>query len=140
MSILQKSGENFKAVDLLLLENLSTPVIHCAYYSSLQLIIHFVYNYCNLSEQQIRQRTNQNSSHTFYIGECVKEIKRLDSRNAVLFYKYFTIFKKIRTDSDYDNAAIVASNSIKAKEKVIKIRKFFKLIEDEGKCKNIHYI
>jgi hypothetical protein len=140
VSILQKSSENFDAVDLLMDNNINAPVIHCAYYSSLQLIIHFVYNYCSLTGQQIDAGTSKNGSHNFFINTCVTEIRRIDSRNASLFYIYFSQFKRKRREADYDETIMSEQELIGAKERVVKIRKFIKLIEDEGRCENIHNI
>lgn len=140
MSILQKSGENFDAVDLLMNNKLNAPVIHCAYYSSLQLIMHFVYNYCGLSKEQINEGTNHSGSHNFYINACVIEIRSLDSRNASIFYNYFSQFKRKRHEADYEDKLMSDLEIVSAKESVVKIRKFIKLIEDEGRCENIHNI
>lgn len=140
MSILQKSGENFDAVDLLLHNKINAPVIHCAYYSSLQLIIHFVYKYCGLSKKQIYDGTNHSGSHNFFINACVVEIRNLDSRNASIFYSYFSQFKRKRHEADYEDKLITEQELIIAKERVTKIRKFIKIIEDEGRCENIHNI
>jgi hypothetical protein len=140
VSILQKSSENFDAVDLLMVNKLNAPVIHCAYYSSLQLIIHFVYEYCSLTREQIDAGTNNSGSHNFYLNACVSEIKSLNARNATLFYSYFSQFKRKRHEADYDDKIMLDQDLGRAKESAIKIRKFIKLIEDEGRCENIHNI
>ena len=138
MSIKKKSDENFQAIDLLLQENLFSPVIHCSYYSCLQLIIHFVYEYCEVTEEQILEETKDKGSHNFYLNKYVSEIKRINSRNAVLFYQYISKFKRKRTESDYQLEEVAKEDSIKAKETAKKIRKFIELIDNEGRCENIH--
>lgn len=141
MSIIsQKSDENFQAIGLLIENNLKAPVIHCAYYSCLQKVIHYTYEYSNITEEQIEKGANGQGSHNFYLNTFVKEIRKLDSRNAAQFHKFFSNFKRKRTEADYHKIEILEDDLIHAKENAEKIRKFLKLIDNEGKCENVYYL
>ena len=89
-----KSEENFQAINLLIESKLSTPVIHCAYYSALQLVIHYFYEYCGISEEQANIETIKMGSHNYYLNKFVNEIKKLHQDNAHIFYVFFSNFKR----------------------------------------------
>ncbi|WP_073170751.1 hypothetical protein [Tangfeifania diversioriginum] len=138
--LIQKSSENFDAIDKLIEQNLKAPVIHCAYYSSLQLIIHYSYEYSKLTEEEALREVKSKGSHLFYLNIYVKEIRKINARNASQFYKFFTNFKRKRTEADYYNTQIFESDLKQAKKFAQVIREFIRLIHDEGKCENIYNI
>lgn len=139
--LLKKSDENFSAIDILIASKLYNPVIHCAYYSSLQLIIHYTYEYCGISEEQAQNDINyEGNSHAYFLTNFVNEIEKINRTNASKFYKYFNQFKRKRIEADYYNIELLEVDSNKAKECAKKIRTFLTLICDEGKCENIHLI
>ncbi len=74
------------------------------------------------------------------MNNLVNEIRKIDQQNAGFFYKYFSSFKRKRNIADYSNVEILESDLNQAKNKAEKIRKFFKLIDDEGRCENIYLI
>ena len=141
MSILEKkSNENYLAIATLMNNQIHAPVVHCAYYSSFQLMMHYTYSYSKKTEEQIEKKANNQGSHNYYLSLYTEEIKKIDSRNALQFYKYFSNFKRKRTEADYQNIEISEKDSLRAKDCADKIRKFLKLIDDEGTSKNIHYL
>ena len=141
MSVLKdKSEENFQAIDILISSKLKAPVIHCAYYSSLQLVIHYFNIHCNVSQEEIQSGVNSEGSHNFYLNNFVTELKGLDRRNAVIFYTYFNQFKNKRKTADYSNIEISDDDLKEARDRAKKIKKFLKLVDENGECKNIHII
>jgi len=139
--IKNKSLENFTAIDILNSSNLYSPGIHCAYYSSLQLLIHYFYEYCNFTEEEVDEEIRiKGGSHNFYLSKFVDEIRKLNAVNASKFYSYFSSFKRKRNEADYKNIEITPDNLMEAKKKAEKIRKFLNNICVNGKCENIHYI
>jgi len=142
VSILEKKSiENFQAIDLLINGKLNAPVIHCAYYSSLQLLIHNFYKYTGISEAQAISNIKANGkSHQYFLNMYVEEIKTLDSRNASKFLNFFNSFKRKRNESDYNNIDINDSDSKEAKVCAEKIKIFLNKVSNEGKCENIYNI
>lgn len=139
--LLQKSDENFQAIDLLIAGKLFAPVIHCAYYSSLQLIICSFYKYTGISEDDAQKDIGEGgNSHNYFLNKFVDELKKLDSSNAAKFHQYFSSFKRKRVIADYYNAEIAEGDIKKAKECATKIKSFLKKVNDDGKCENIHCI
>lgn len=137
MILEKKSLDNQKAIDLLIEQELYTPAVHCAYYSSLQLLIHYTIKYTGLSEDEISKEANGPGSHNFYLNKYYMEIRRLDHRNASQFLNFVNKFKRKRTEADYTKTEIGLRDSIIAKECNLKIHKFVKAIDNEGECKNI---
>jgi len=137
-----KSEQNFTAIDILQNEGLFTSGVHCAYYSSLQLLIHYCYEYCGFSEEEaiIEMDKSQKGSHVFYLSKYVNEIKKIDKRKATEFYDFFTRFKRKRTLADYKNIEIFESDLVKAKEAAIKIKMFLNNINENGDSTSIRYI
>jgi ankyrin repeat protein len=135
-----KSDENFKAINILIDSKLNTPVIHCAYYSSLQLIIDFLHEYSNFSEEASLQEGYQEQTHNFYLNKAVLELKNISKTNAGRFHKYFSAFKRKRKDADYTNIEILEKDALRAKESANKIRTFFNFVTKDGKCENIYII
>lgn len=143
MSILKKkSSDNFQAIDLLSSGKLYSPGIHCAYYSSLQLVIYFFYEYTGITEKQanVDMKSNKTGSHTYYLKELVTQIERSNSKNAIAFYKYFNVFKRKRTESDYYNIEITEENLKEAKKRAEKINEFLINTFENGKCENVYFI
>jgi ankyrin repeat protein len=132
----KKSEENLQAIDILISSKLKAPVIHCAYYSSLQLVIHYFYEYCGITEEEVKFETSNGGSHNYYLNKLVNEITILNKSNALAFHKYFSNFKRKRNDADYSNNEISESDLALAKEKALNIKKFFIQIE-HGKCEDI---
>jgi hypothetical protein len=132
-----KSEENLKATELLINAKLNVPVVHCAYYSSLQLIINFVYEYCDSSEEEIINGSKNEGSHNFFINKVTSELKNINSEHALNFNKFINSFKRKRNEADYLNVNISEEHAIAAKERAEKVKKFFKIVCDDGKCQNI---
>lgn len=140
MSLLQKSKENRDAINVLKSNSLTAPIVHCAYYSSLQLLKHYAHEYSGKSFEEIESESKDKSSHNFILNLFVGEIRKLDNRNAAEFYRYFSVFKRLRKEVDYDNAEILPEHAIEAEERADKISKFIKKIVENGECKNIRTI
>lgn len=140
MSILNKSEQNLKAASILCDKKLFAPAVHAAYYSSLQLVIHYAYIYCGLSEETVKKETRKVGSHNFFINNYVSEIERLNKINAFNFHQYINRFKKKRVDSDYHQYVVTENDSLEAKKSAIRIKKFTDLVDQDGKCENIHII
>jgi len=139
--LLNKSSENFQAIDLLDSSKLYTPGVHCAYYSALQLVIHYFYVYCGISEAEVkRDIQGGGNSHNYYLNKLVEEIKELDVRNAAQFYRFFSIFKRKRNEADYHNIKIGEVELMEAKEKAKKVKIFLIKACDEGKCEDIYFM
>ena len=141
MSILkEKSEENFQAVGLLSASKLYTPGIHCAYYSSFQLIIHYFHEISSKSYDEVASETSLKGTgvHAYYLSEFVKEISVLNQKNATLFYKYFNQFKRKRNNADYKPVPIGVDDLEGATMDAKNIRAFLKMTCDEGKCEDIY--
>ena len=137
-----KSNENYKAINLLDRAELYAPGLHCAYYSSLQLLIHFFYVYCPYNEEQAKDeiKNSKIGTHTFYLSKFTEELRGLNESNAAKFYKFFNNLKRKRVEADYYDININSSDLLSAKNKTEKIRAFLNIIHDYGECKNIHTI
>jgi uncharacterized protein (UPF0332 family) len=138
--ILDKSEQNLRATSILCEKKLFAPAVHAAYYSSLQLIIHYVYTYCGLSEETVKSETRKEGSHNYFINNYVSEIKSLNRVNAYQFHQYFNRLKRKRVDSDYHQYVVTEKDSLEAKKSAERIKKFTDIIDRDGKCENIHII
>jgi len=111
-----KSEINLVAAELLNKQYLYPAVVHCAYYSCLQLMRHIWINQMGKSLQElgVLTRNSRDGSHEVLINQIKMFLKSLslDDRS---FNNSITQLKKLRIKADYDDVSIdssISSNSI----------------------------
>jgi hypothetical protein len=120
MSYLKNKSEiNFASAELLHTKNYYPAVVHCSYYSCIQLMKHIWLHKMNKTEDELSQlnRNSVETSHQVLINQIGSFLK---SKNSVAFRDFNNTIgqlKKIRNDADYkdiqiDFAASVSSISL----------------------------
>jgi len=135
-----KSDENFKAIDILIASKTYSVAVHCAYYSSLQLVMHYVLSYAVKSEdidEFINNTKNGVSSHNTYINKIMNEVKRVDAKAGVDIYKALNSFKAKRNSADYELNEIKEEDAKKSHDFAKQINNFLINFFNDGKITNI---
>jgi len=135
-----KSEENFKAIDILIASKTYSVAVHCAYYSSLQLVMHYVLSYAVKSEDKeefINNVKKGASSHITYINSLTDEVKRIDRTAAADIYKALNSFKAKRNSADYDLNEIKEDDAKKSHDFAKQINSFLINFFNNGKITNI---
>lgn len=131
MSLLsQKSELNYASAEHLQKASYFCSVVHCAYYSSVQLMRHILLNVIGKAESEIRiessQETFRGGSHTYMIAETVKYLVSKNNKEMKLFNTSINSLKKLRVDADYGEVNIdhdLGKRSLELSEVVNKILK-----------------
>ena len=111
--ILDKSKQNrYAALKLYDTEKKYAPSIHCAYYSSIQLMIHVLLEN-GYTEQKISEDTKKESSHLYYIKET-EALLKVKSLGDIKNFSEIKNLKAYRTKSDYRNIEISSDDCDKA--------------------------
>lgn len=103
-----KSEINFAAAELLHKQNFYPSVVHCSYYSCIQLMKHIWLHKMNNTEDELSHlnRNSVDTSHQVLINQIGSFLK---SKNAVAFRDFNNTIgqlKKIRNDADYKDIQI----------------------------------
>jgi hypothetical protein len=102
-----KSGLNRAAADVLLKSNYYPSVIHCSYYSCVQLMKHNLIFIIGKTESQLieEQRKSNEGSHEVLINNTIIYLKS-NNKDWKTFNTNINQLKKLRIESDYSNINI----------------------------------
>lgn len=105
-----KSDLNKNAADLLHDKSYYPSVVHCAYYSCIQLMKHAWLNTMGKSENDLKllQESHRQNSHVILINQITMFIrsKSKDNSDKRNFNNGICALKKLRVESDYKNVII----------------------------------
>lgn len=127
MSLLsQKSLINYDSAGRLQQFTNYCSVVHCAYYSSVQLMRHILLNKIGKSEADIKSETAaiNGGSHVYMINETFNYLKLKNNKELIVFFNKINSLKKLRIEADYGEVNIdydKGRNSILLSEEINKI-------------------
>lgn len=124
----EKSDKTFESAELLVKNNHKNSSIHCYYYSCLQLLNHFLCDYCRYTERDIGDLANDKESHNKVISH-VKEKLNERNINSITVFSELNLIKKQRAKADYGMAFVIDTDY--TKKKAVFFRENFKLLLDE---------
>ena len=107
-----KSELNLGAAELLHQYSYYSSVIHCAYYSCIQLMKHTWLNSMGKSDNDLRNLNNSSSqgSHEVLINQ-IKIFIQSKSQNGRVFNRDILQLKRLRVNADYDEILIDSKKS-----------------------------
>ena len=120
MSFLKNKSEiNFAAAELLHQKCHFPAVVHCSYYSCVQLMKHIYLSKIKKTEDNLREEIRKSpdkSSHNTLIDEIHKFIEKLslDKEDRVYFYKEISSLKNLRNKADYEDIEVDITKSKKS--------------------------
>lgn len=102
-----KSELNLGATELLHQQSYYPSVVHCAYYSCIQLMKHTWLTSMGKSEQELRVLNNSSNqgSHEVLINQ-IKSFIQSKSQNDRDFNRDILQLKRLRVNADYDEISI----------------------------------
>lgn len=120
-----KSELNRAAADLLQRSNYYPSVIHCAYYSCVQLMKHILIVTLGIAEIELNNETRNSTkgSHEIIINRIIIYLKN-NSKDWRTFNSKINQLKKLRVDADYTDISIDSSkgsNSIQLSDEVSRL-------------------
>ncbi len=133
--LLKKSNENLDlAISLYNSKKYYNSIVHCSYYSSLQLIKYVVIFELFRDERSIEDeaRLSNTGTNSLLITLIFKEMKERNKSDATELYTAIRELKQLRVDSDYgvdyypDNSQLFKATS-KAKLVNTIIKKYFEI-------------
>lgn len=108
-NFLKKSKKNYSiAIYLKDERQCFTPVIHCWYYSCIQIISHIFKYVFSESENEITQnaRSYKISTHSYLIREITADLHFIDKKDALSFERKISELKELRNYADYKDELI----------------------------------
>ena len=107
-----KSELNLGAAELLHQYSYYSSVVHCAYYSCIQLMKHTWLNSMGKSDNDLRNLNNSSSqgSHEVLINQ-IKIFIQSKSQNGRVFKRDILQLKRLRVNADYDEILIDSKKS-----------------------------
>jgi len=107
-----KSELNLGAAELLQQYSYYSSVVHCAYYSCIQLMKHTWLNSMGKSDNDLRNLNNSSSqgSHEVLINQ-IKIFIQSKSQNGRVFNRDILQLKRLRVNADYDEILIDSKKS-----------------------------
>lgn len=107
-----KSDINFSAAEFLHKHSFYPSVVHCAYYSCIQLMKHAWLNSMGKSENDLIDLNNKSKqgSHELLINQ-IKVFIQSKSQNDRDFNKNILQLKRLRVDADYNEVLIDSMKS-----------------------------
>jgi hypothetical protein len=107
-----KSELNLGAAELLHQYSYYSSVVHCAYYSCIQLMKHTWLNSMGKSDNDLRNLNNSSSqgSHEVLINQ-IKIFIQSKSQNGRVFNRDILQLKRLRVNADYDEILIDSKKS-----------------------------
>jgi uncharacterized protein (UPF0332 family) len=126
--LLNKSDFNFESANILQKQSKYCSVVHCAYYSSIQLMKYLLLYKAGKTDAMIIQERSVTGegSHEYMINTISKFLKDNKHPDAVIFFKGINDLKKMRVKADYEEIQIddkIGRNSILLSEQSNKILK-----------------
>jgi hypothetical protein len=113
MGLLKNKSElNLGAAELLHQYSYYSSVVHCAYYSCIQLMKHTWLNSMGKSDNDLRNLNNSSSqgSHEVLINQ-IKIFIQSKSQNGRVFNRDILQLKRLRVNADYDEILIDSKKS-----------------------------
>tara|TARA_R110000868_G_scaffold410496_2_gene698666 strand:+ start:397 stop:810 length:414 start_codon:yes stop_codon:yes gene_type:complete len=112
--LLRKSNLNLKASSILISNNIFDSSIHCAYYSTVQLMLHLLRSEFKKSDSDVDSESEQGSRnekgfHNWLSNFFIKELMKKDFMLTRDFNKFVTTLKSSRVKADYKNLEIKES-------------------------------
>lgn len=131
MSLLsQKSEMNFASANHLITATFYCSAVHCAYYSSLQLMRHLIIYKVGKSPQDIKKESENDPEkrgfHEYMIKQTADYLYVKNKKEMPLFVSNMNSLKKLRKQSDYEEINIditKGKNSVLLSESINKILK-----------------
>jgi uncharacterized protein (UPF0332 family) len=129
MSILKtKSDENIDASNKLIKSKLFPSSVHCAYYASVQLMLHILRSHFGKTELQIRLEGINGSKtfggyHKWLQNLIFTEFTNLNSIDAAKFNSNIKTLSAVRVKADYDDQIIIDTEALKAYDKSVATKK-----------------
>lgn len=122
-----KSELNLGAAELLHKQSYYPSVVHCAYYSCVQLMKHAWLNSMGKTEQDLRVLNNSfnQGSHEILINQ-IKSFIQSKSQNDRDFNRDILQLKRLRVNADYDEISIdytTSDQSIRLSKSILNILK-----------------
>lgn len=122
-----KSELNLGAAELLHEQSFYPPVVHCAYYSCIQMMKHIWLNKIGKTEEQLKDLCSDNNqgSHEVIINQLKIYIKSR-SLNDRDFNNDILQLKRLRVKSDYNNESIdysISAESIQLSKSALAVLK-----------------
>jgi len=107
-----KSELNLGAAELLHQYSYYSSVVHCAYYSCIQLMKHTWLNSMGKSDNDLRNLNNSSSqgAHEVLINQ-IKIFIQSKSQNGRVFNRDILQLKRLRVNADYDEILIDSKKS-----------------------------
>ena len=126
-NLINKSEINKSAADLLQKNSFYPAVVHCSYYSCIQLMKHILLFTLNKTENELQtEARNQSSgSHEVIINNIMIHL-RSNNKDWKTFSSNINQLKRLRVTSDYENIQIdskIGSDSINFADLVLKLLK-----------------
>lgn len=126
-ALLNKSNDNYTAMQLLSEKKLYASATHCAYYRCLQFMKHILLNGISATvanDYLILAAQKKMGSHFLIINQIKMKINRVSYRDfSNLIYQ----LKELREEAEYDDTVCIVDSYNKAKSKSDKIMEDLKL-------------
>lgn len=124
----QKSEMNYASAGHLQKLTYYCSVVHCAYYSSVQLMKDILLNKVGKTEAEIKSGSSSTigGSHNYIINETFNYLKLKNNKEVTVFYSGINSLKKLRVEADYGEITIdhdKGKSSIDLSDKINKILK-----------------
>lgn len=125
---MNKSDFNLESANILQKQSKYCSVVHCAYYSSIQLMKYILLYKANKTDAIIIQERDVSGegSHEYMISTVSKFLREKKHPEVVTFLKGINDLKKMRVKADYEEIQIddtIGRNSILLSEQSNKILK-----------------
>lgn len=112
MTLENKSGINFSAAGMLQDKAMYPSVVHCAYYSCIQLMKHLCIHKMGMTANQINadRRAKNQKTHEYLIGKFYDYL-RSNGKDFTEFHRNISQLKLMRERADYEEYEIKAGMS-----------------------------
>jgi acetylglutamate synthase len=125
--LLIKSNDNFEVAQFLHSEQYFCSSVHCAYYSSYQLILFVIDEYLDFEDKDFSSKDlNDAGSHNICINTIKNKIRKIDRDLFYQFSANIRELKEFRKNADYKKTVILIGDSKKAISQSAKINMIIK--------------
>jgi hypothetical protein len=112
-------------------KNMLSSSVHCSYYSSLQLILHFLHTKVGMGINEIETKgysanKEREGYHNWLKSEILKDLMLRNFNVIRDFNNFFGTLKKLRRKADYLNEVIFLSDANEAFNKSNSINEILK--------------
>ncbi len=129
--LLDKSNNNLQASEILIKNNLHSSSVHCAYYSSVQMMIHLLLNKFGFTQDKLEEEAKKENkgSHIFAKNYLHQKMKDKGIRfDATIFYRTVGELKNKREKADYQEENIEIDFSQEAVKQANEVNKILKKV------------